>query len=612
MDGTRRDDVVIVGLACRFPDADNPGQLWHSVLSRRLSFRPLPPGRLPLDAYGGADPDQTYVTRAAVLAGWRFDRQRFRVPGDTYAAVDPAHWLALEVCAAALADAGFPDGDGLDRERAGVVLGNSLTGEFSRAATLRSRWPYVRRMVAQTLAGSGLPAAEHAVLLADLERRFKAPFPVPSDETLAGALSNTIAGRVCNHFDFHGTGYTVDAACASSLVAVATAAEAIGTGQLDLALAGGVDLSLDPFELVGFARVGALAAGEMRIYDADPTGFLPGEGCGVVALCRASYAERHGLRPYARLVGWATSSDGSGGLTRPELAGQRLALVRAYRRAGIEPGLVGLVEGHGTGTAVGDATELRTLLDVRDGAPGRAVLGSIKANIGHTKAAAGVAGLIKATLAVHGELLPPTTGVVRPHELLAGRDATLEVTGDARPWPTRDRYAAVNAMGFGGINAHVVLAGAVPTGRRGLSRQERRLSAPHPDYEVVVCTADRPADLDRRLSVLHEATGLMSRAELTDLTASLAAGHRGSAPVRFAAAVRTPGELADALGYARSRLAADGPGVVDLNRRVFLATGPPTPRWPSRRSSGRAWPACAGSTCSGYAPRRPSGTASAS
>src|SRR2546430_7200367 len=211
MDGTRRDDVVIVGLACRFPDADNPGQLWHSVLSRRLSFRPLPPGRLPLDAYGGADPDQMYVTRAAVLAGWRFDRQRFRVPGDTYAAVDPAHWLALEVCAAALADAGFPDGDGLDRERAGVVLGNSLTGEFSRAATLRSRWPYVRRMVAQTLAGSGPPAAEHAVLLADLERRVQGPVPAPSGRTVARRPSHNHPRGGFHPLPLHRTPDTVDA-----------------------------------------------------------------------------------------------------------------------------------------------------------------------------------------------------------------------------------------------------------------------------------------------------------------------------------------------------------------------------------------------------------------
>lgn len=265
------DPVVIVGMACRYPEADDPGQLWQNVMSARRSFRPMPPQRLPLAEYGGTGSDQVYLTRAAVLDGWSFDRQRFRVPGETFRTVDLTHWLALEVCAAALADAGLSDGDGLDRSRVGVVLGNSLAGEFSRAASLRTRWPYVRRAVAAALAGTPLAPAEQAELLAAVEHQYKAPFPAPCDETLAGALANTIAGRVCNHYDFRGTGYTVDGACASSLLAVAAAAAAVADGQLDLALAGGVDLSLDPFELVGFSRVGALATGDMRVYDRRPT-----------------------------------------------------------------------------------------------------------------------------------------------------------------------------------------------------------------------------------------------------------------------------------------------------------------------------------------------------
>ena len=416
--------------------------------------------------------------------------------------------------AAALADAGLPDGDGVDRTRVGVVLGNSLTGEFSRATTMRMRWPYVRRAVASALGDAPLSPEQQADLLAAIEQQYKAPFQAPSDETLAGALANTIAGRICNHYDFQGTGYTVDGACASSLLAVTTAAAAVADGQLDVALAGGVDLSLDPFELVGFSRLGALAKGEMRVYDSRPTGFLPGEGCGVVVLCTESYAARRGLRPYARVLGWGTSSDGNGGLTRPELAGQRLALTRAYARADLAPENVALVEGHGTGTEVGDATELRALLDVRGTARRRAVLGSIKANIGHTKAAAGVAGLIKATLALHHEVLPPTTGCVDPHPLLLDPATTLEVAGEARPWPVADRYASVSAMGFGGINAHTVLGGMTTSTRRRLSRHARRLAARHPDRELVVCVADRPEELAARLRVIRDAAGAMSRLSL--------------------------------------------------------------------------------------------------
>lgn len=567
--------VVIAGMACRYPEAAHTEQLWENVLGRRRGFRRIPPGRLPLADYGGDDPDRTYVTHAGLLDGWQFDRARFRVPGAVYRAVDLTHWLALEVSAAALADAGLPDGAGLDRDRAGVVLGNSLTGEFSRAATLRTRWPYVRRTVLAALADSAVPAGAWADLLADVERRFKEPFPEPSDETLAGALSNTIAGRICNHFDLHGAGYTVDGACASSLLAVATAAAAVADGQLDVALAGGVDLSVDPFELVGFARVGALAgAGEMRVYDRRPTGFLPGEGCGVVVLCRESYARRHGLRAYARLLGWGSSADGSGGLTRPEQGGQRLALHRAYRRAGLAPEQVRLIEGHGTGTEVGDRTELGALLELRSGSAGPAALGSIKANIGHTKAAAGVAGLIKATLAVHHEVLPPTTGCEDPHPLLADGPGTLEILDEARCWPAGERYAAVSAMGFGGINVHAVLGGVAPTRRRRLTSHERRLAAPHPAREVIACAAAGRDELAARLTRIRDAARTMSRGELTDLAATLATEH-GDATARFATAVTGPDDLVTAAEHALTSLAAGASQVIDPVRRVFLAVGAP-------------------------------------
>jgi enediyne polyketide synthase len=570
---TTDDPVVITGLACRYPDAAHAGELWENVLGRRRGFRRIPPGRLPLSDYGGTDPDRTYVTHAGLIDGWQFDRARFRVPGAVFRAVDLTHWLALEVSAAALADAGLPDGAGLDRERTGVVLGNSLTGEFSRAAMLRTRWPYVRRTVLAALAESAVPADARAELMAGLERRFKEPFAEPSDETLAGALSNTIAGRICNHFDLHGTGYTVDGACSSSLLAVSTAAGAVAEGQLDVALAGGVDLSIDPFELVGFARVGALAAtGEMRVYDRRPTGFLPGEGCGVVVLCRQSYARRHGMRAYARLLGWGSSADGSGGLTRPEVGGQKLALRRAYERAQLPPERVGLVEGHGTGTEVGDRTELRALLEVRGPSARPAALGSVKANIGHTKAAAGVAGLIKAVLAVHHEVLPPTTGCEEPHPMLTS--GSLEALDEARCWPDADRYASVSAMGFGGINVHAVLGGAEPTRRRRLTPNERSLAARPPRREVIACGADGREHLVSRLTAMRDVARTMSRAELTDLAATLAAEH-GGRPARFGTAVAGPDDLVAAAGHALAALASGAERIVDPARRVFLGLGGP-------------------------------------
>src|SRR5689334_15665607 len=412
--------IAIVGMACRYPDARSPDELWENALAQRRAFRRIPSERLNLNDYVSSDresADQTYSTEGAFIEGYEFDRARFRVPGATYRTADPAHWLTLDVAATALEDAGFPEGEGLPREATGVFVGNTLTGEFSRANTLRLRWPYVRRVLRKVFEENSCLADRRRDLLAEIETLYKKPFPPVSAETLAGGLSNTIAGRVCNHFDLKGGGYTVDGACASSLLAVINACSSLALGDLEVAVAGGVDLSTDPFELVGFAKTGALAADMMRVYDARSAGFWPGEGCGLVVLMRHEDALLKRRRVYAVIRGWGVSSDGSGGITRPEVEGQLIALRRAYARAGYGADTVAYFEGHGTGTAVGDATELQALTRVRrDAAP--AVISSIKAIIGHTKAAAGVAGLIKATMALNAQILPPTIGCDEPHEAL--------------------------------------------------------------------------------------------------------------------------------------------------------------------------------------------------
>src|SRR4029453_14579146 len=259
-----RQAIAIVGMACRYPDARSPDELWENALAGRRAFRRIPAERLNLNDYLSSDrqsPDQTYSTEGAFIEGYEFDRARFRVPGATFRAADPAHWLTLDVAAAALEDAGFPEGEGLPRDATGVFVGNTLTGEFSRANTLRLRWPYVRRVVRKVLEEDAYSLERQHELLAQMETLYKKPFPPVSAETLAGGLSNTIAGRICNHFDLKGGGYTVDGACASSLLAVINACSSLTAGDLAVAVAGGVDLSTDPFELVGFAKTGAPRAG---------------------------------------------------------------------------------------------------------------------------------------------------------------------------------------------------------------------------------------------------------------------------------------------------------------------------------------------------------------
>ena len=571
-----RQAIAIVGMACRYPDARSPDELWENALAQRRAFRRIPAERLNLNDYLSSEresPDQTYSTEGAFIEGYEFDRVRFRVPGATYRAADPAHWLTLDVAAAAFEDAGFPHGDGLPREATGVFVGNTLTGEFSRANTLRLRWPYVRRVVRKVLEEDSVPAEHQRELLVQMETLYKQPFPPVGAETLAGGLSNTIAGRVCNHFDLMGGGYTVDGACASSLLAVINACSSLAVGDLEVAIAGGVDLSTDPFELVGFAKTGALASDAMRVYDTRSAGFWPGEGCGLVVLMRHEDALRMRRRVYAVIRGWGVSSDGSGGITRPEVEGQLIALRRAYARAGYGADTVAYFEGHGTGTAVGDATELQALSRVRrDAAPqvSPAVVSSVKAIIGHTKAAAGIAGLIKATMALGAQVLPPTVGCDEPHEELKRDESALRALKQGELFSNGGSLrAGVSAMGFGGINTHVTLEATHDDRRQSLTSKERALLTTAQDAELFLFSARDVDQLENQIERVLAYAERLSRSELTDVAARLSETLR-PLPIRAAVVASSPKELSSRLEVLRSRVRSGAARVIDSYGGVFL------------------------------------------
>jgi len=618
-----RQAIAIVGMACRYPDARNPHELWENVLAERRAFRRIPSERLRLEDYRpDADGvDSVDCKEAALLEDWKFDRIGFRVAGRTYRATDQTHWLALDVAARALDDGGLSGGDHLPRATTGVLVGNSLTGEFSRAQIVRLRWPYVRRTVGAALLDEGWSEGRAADFLARLEARYKEPFEPPSEETLAGGLANTIAGRISNHFDLGGGGYTVDGACASSLLAVANGCSALVAGDLDVVLAGGVDLSLDPFELVGFSRTGALSRGEMKVFDRRSQGFLPGEGCGMLVLMRLEDALAQGRRVLATIAGWGISSDGSGGLTRPESSGQLLALTRAYRRAGFGPDTVALFEAHGTGTPVGDAAELTALARLRREADAHspAAIGSIKALIGHTKAAAGVAGTIKTVQALRHGVLPPTAGCGTPHPILVeglegDAAALLRVLRRAEPWPEAEpRRAGVSAMGFGGINAHLVLEEGPtppvrvrPAGAHRLGPFERVLDRTPQDAELLLLAAADAAGLAAAADELAQRVEGLSRAELGDLAGALAAdlagltGTNAARPARCAVIARSPREAAERLRRLVERLSDNptaGRPTLEHSRGLVLGTAKASPRigllFPGQgtpaRADGGAW-----------------------
>ena len=582
-------------MGCRFPDANDPAALLDAVLTGRRAFRRLPPCRMDLLDYYSADPatpDATYSTRAAVLEGWQFDWEAFGIPEQVYLAADPAHWLALETAARALAAAGFPGGTGLALQRTGVIIGNTLTGDSSRAAALRLRWPYVRRVMADALASGDIPRDRAALVLRHAAARYLAPFPSISDQTLAGSMPASIAARICSHFGFRGGSHAVDGSSASSLLAVAAACAALATGDLDVALAGGVDLSLDPFELVGLAKTGVLASGEMRVYDENPTGFLPGEGCGVVVLMRAADARASGLPVYAEIAGWGVSSAGQGGHAGPDPGSQLLALNRAYQRAQIDPADVRLIEGHGSGTTADDAAELTALTELRAGASKLAALGSIKANIGHTKAAAGSAGLIKTVLAVSTGLIPPATGFSRPHPLLQDTGGAMWLPRAPASWPEGARIAGVSAMGTGGGNAHLVLRGQTDGGRH---KRKGRSERPGETTEAMLAIdpAKQPAQPvdgqsraiayllhapDRKallpvLARIAQVSPWLSDAEMRDLACQLARDTREQGPVRMAIVASRQDQLARLATDAMTMLPRLADGLLAVRPGIYAADG---------------------------------------
>jgi enediyne polyketide synthase len=554
--------IAVVGMSCWYPGARSPTQLWENILARRQEFRRFLEQRMPAADYHSDDPeavDRTYGTLGAFLDGFAFDLNAWRIPKSTFAAADIAHWLAMDVAGRALADAGHPNGDGLARARVGVIVGNSLTGEQTRANSLRLRWPFVRRIVEAQL--EHLPSSQVEAMLEAIGENYRAHFPATNEDTLAGSLSNTIAGRICGAFDFGGGGYVVDGACSSSLLAVCTAASALEEGRVDACMAGGVDISLDPFELVGFAKARALTPTDMRVYDRRGNGFVPGEGCGFVLLERLADARAAGKRVYAVLEGWGIASDGRNPITAPKVEGQARAIRAAWARSGRPD----FVEGHGTGTAVGDRVELEAIaLAAGDGSGPRSIgVTSLKSILGHTKAAAGIGAFLKAVVAVNRRVVPPMAGCVEPNAVFEGNARSL--------YPVRRGHqhgadtvvrAGASAMGFGGINTHVVVASADPPDPRlAPALPERALLASAQDSEIFVLGASTLEELRRQAIALARVAEGVARSELADLSAEWSSRLPTEPAVRAAVIASSPRELVRLLERSASLEQSAGPEI---------------------------------------------------
>ncbi|WP_344404258.1 SDR family NAD(P)-dependent oxidoreductase [Streptomyces longisporus] len=453
--------IAIVGLAGLFPKSRDLREFWHNIVDAQDCIEDVPESHWNTADYYDPDPaaeDKTYVRRGGFLPEIAFNPMEFGLPPNTLEVTDILQLLSLTVARDVLRDAGAETGSWYDASRTGVVLGITGANSLTQPLSARLQTPVLKEVVRSV----GLSEADAE----EIASRFKKAYIPWEENSFPGMLGNVVAGRIANRFDLGGTNCTVDAACASSLAAVKLAVSELIEGRADMMITGGCDAENTILMYMCFSKTPAFSKSQqIRPFDESADGTLIGEGIGMLALKRLADAERDGDRIYAVLRGIGTSSDGRfKSIYAPRAEGQQLALRRAYDDAGVSVDSIELFEAHGTGTAVGDHTELSALSSVvADGNDdhGYAAIGSVKSQIGHTKAAAGAASLIKLSLALHQKVLPPTINVETPSEAVDPTSTPFYVNTEARPWvldPGRGkRRAAVSSFGFGGTNFHMVL-----------------------------------------------------------------------------------------------------------------------------------------------------------
>ncbi|OPC77948.1 hypothetical protein B4N89_37575 [Embleya scabrispora] len=561
--------IAVVGLSTLLPGSSDAGGFWRDVVHARDLIRDVPDTHWLVSDHYSSDPtapDKTYGKRGAFMSPVAFDPLAFGTPPSTIDATDTAQLLSLVAAERVLRDACGDDGPSETmRERTGIILGASPT-ELAFRMSFRSQRPTWRRV----MLARGVPEAKAD----ELCEAIAASYPVWKESSFPGMLTNVIAGRVARHFDLHGSNYTTDAACASSLSAMSAAIDELTLGRADMMITGGVDPLCDAFGFTCFSKTPALSpSGECRPFSVDADGTLLGEAVAMVMLKRLADAERDGDRIYAVIRGVGTSSDGRGSsIYAPAVAGQVRALRRAYASAGYSPATVELIEAHGTGTKAGDTAEVTALQEVfGSGDPAdiaRCALGSVKSQIGHTRTAAGAVGLAKAALALHHRILPPTIKADRTDPALEMEKGPFYLSTRTRPWIRGDdhpRRASVSSFGFGGTNFHVTLeehrtAETAPAGERYTR------SAPS---ELLLLSAESGPALVAALDALAADTAPPADlARRTQLAFDAAATHR------LCLVVRDEEDLRAQAADARRRIAADARAAFHTPGGARYACGP--------------------------------------
>ncbi|MFL2961918.1 MAG: beta-ketoacyl synthase N-terminal-like domain-containing protein [Candidatus Poseidoniaceae archaeon] len=454
--------IAIIGMAALMPDAKSIDEFWQNIIDAHVSIKEVDKSRWDPDIYwengapGNVTEGKTYSKIGGFVEGYEFDWRRWRQPPGTLPQIDPCQLWAVTVSADAIENAGYgEDGKTLDRARTGVIFANALGGENRSESNLRVFSAEMRKIA---IDNGATPEQADAMVEKVCEGK-----PRIDEDTMPGELANVVSGRVANLLDLQGPNYSTDAACASSMAALLDACRLLQTRQVDTMLAGATDRCMEAPTFAKFSAIGALSATHSTPFDARANGFVMGEGAGVLLLKRLSDAIRDGDDVKAVVRGVGGSSDGRGkGITAPSQRGQVQAVSRAYSQAGYAPSTVELVEAHGTSTKVGDATELSTLSLLWKGLDGgdHIAVGSVKSQIGHLKAAAGIAGIMKACNSVYHNTIPPSAGFQTPNPTVEWGEIPFFVPTEARDWPepeSHPRRAGVSAFGFGGTNFHVAI-----------------------------------------------------------------------------------------------------------------------------------------------------------
>ena len=453
--------IAVVGLSAILPGPHHDAFFWQDIVNGVDHITEVPDSHWLIADYFDKSlsaADKTYSNKGAFLAPTAFNALEFGIPPSAIPSTDTAQLLALITAKRILSEVLPDDKNLIDRDKISVILGMTSTTELVTQMSNRLQRP----IWVKSMRECGLLEQDIDAICERIEQHY-----VPWQEsTFPGLLGNVVAGRIANRLDTGGSNFVTDAACASSLAAISAGINELELGYSDLVITGGVDAMNDILMYLCFSKTPALSqTGDCRPFSDAADGTILGEGIVMFGLRRLEDAEQDNMPIYAVIKGLGSASDGKGtSVYAPHPEGQAKALRHAYHRAGYQPDSVELVEAHGTGTKAGDLAEFSALETVfKEAKTARerwCAIGSIKSQIGHTKAAAGAAGLLKAVLSLHHKVLPPTLKVNQPNPKFAINSTPLYINTQAKPWiraADHPRRAAVSSFGFGGSNFHLTL-----------------------------------------------------------------------------------------------------------------------------------------------------------